>query len=233
MMKRVATCVLWFACGACVAQKPAGAVSVQGDCNGSASGSNITVTVNCDPSISKEQAKVLAKQYAEILRKIQEDHLSYDVVIEKLDSIQKGVDELKATTAPRHLTPFQIQTLRARMVGVTRPGEVLSYSMNDPEAVAYMRDFNDALGLQEPNLEPVAILVPGIGVHFFIASRYLTPVSAGQSAISQAIPAECMVLKIFLEGEHIPFEAHVAEEARLPGSPPTPPCALSIGAKPQ
>ena len=199
--------MLYFGCSVCVAQKPAGSVSTQGNCNGSAIGSNITVTVTCDPSTSKEQAKALATQYTEILRKIHQEHLSFDVVIQKLDSIQKGVDDLKVASAPRHLTQLQILNLRARMAAITQPSEELLYPMNDPEAVGYAKDFINALGLQSPHVVPVGMLMPGIGIHFTVAKRFLSPVSANQAMIV-GVPPECLITKIFLENEQILFESH-------------------------
>jgi hypothetical protein len=222
MMKRSA--FLLFMVGSLFAQQPS--VVVKGNCNATASGSNLTVTVRCDSSIAPDKAKILAKQYAEILSRIRDNGISYDLVIQKLDSIQHGVDELKAATAPRRLTVGQIQALSAAVRDSGSEGLKLMYPLNDSEATGFMKDFNQALHLPPSQVQGSMIIYPGIGLHLTIDEKYLKPINE-QQAIIQGAPPGCMALKLFLEHEAIPYEGEHGQLGQGSG------CVLVVGAKPQ
>jgi hypothetical protein len=206
-------------------------VSATGNCNGVAKGTNITVVVKCEPSVSKDQALVIARQYAEILNKIRRDHLSYDVVISKLDSIQKGVDELQAAARPRRLSATQIKKL-SQLAGSAPSNDFhIGFLMNDPESGDYARDFQSGLSLADSGMDPTVILVPGVGLHFYTAERYVTRLSNVQARVD-GDPPYCEGLREFLNSENIPYENGISREPPQQTNIHADSCSLTVGAKP-
>ncbi len=222
MIKFLVGAALASMCSAvCQAQLQNTHIATQGNCNGLASGSNITVTVRCSSALDKKQAMLLAKQYAEILRRIREENLSYEVVIDKLDSIQKGVNNLTSAAAPRHLSSTQLSKLQSIFNMAPAHTIELHFLMNNEEATGYAEDFAQGLRLQRSDAVGNMTMNPGIGVHLF----WHPDTETGKMA------PECALLSTFLSSEKIPHsEPEVQYQIGTISAPKM--CTLVVGAKP-
>jgi hypothetical protein len=222
---KIAIVAVLFMLG-CVAQaqdkKP---TDVKGTCNGTAVGTNITVTVRCEDGLDAAQSKAIATQYAEILRRIRQDSvnqkLNFDDMLERLKSIQDGITDIKSMTKGRRLTPAQIRDLTALEQTTPLSPDVfkVDYYGSDLESTAYARDFMGALGI-DPMKGKYTMMtsVPISGVQFRISSTDYTA--------NATLPQACVALLTFLDDEHIAIS-----RIQTPGVA-TGHCELFIGYKP-
>lgn len=198
--------------------------SAIGKCNAVATGSNITVKVDCSSSVSKEQAAELARQYHDILHKIQQENLSFTAVNQKLDSIQKGVDDLRSTNAPRHLLAGQITRLR-NMEAASETGVGFLLLGLDQESMSYAVDFGNALQPPDSVVQKWgSVMPPIIGITVYMSSAYRS---------REELTGSCKILLNFLDEEKIPYQlSHGQEFADPSDTSKKLPCVLSTGAKP-
>jgi hypothetical protein len=217
MKRNVSLLTMLILTGLASAQTAPRGISTQGDCNGTAIGSNITVIVKCDPNISLDEAKNLAHQYTEILERIRRDNVSFTEVIKKLDSIEKGVDAIKTTTIGRSLSPQQVVLLKTRFAPLDKNAVFLDYYTIDAEAVNYGSQFVSALGLTQQVGRIMSSTNPDVGIILSISDADFR---------LNTIPPACEVMRQFLTAEKILFQGrHVASASN--GS-----CHIVIGLKP-
>jgi hypothetical protein len=201
-MKIAIVTVLLMLAGFAKAQEKKPTADIKGNCNGTAVGTNITVTVKCEDGLNAAQSKAIATQYAEILRKIRQDSvnqkLNFDDMLERLKAIQDGLTDIKAIAKGRRLTPSQIRDLTAfaQTNPLTPDVFKFDYYASDLESTTYATDFMGALGIDPMKLEVTMMSGVAIsGVEFRISSidyRSRTP-----------LPPACSALLSFLDSEFI------------------------------
>jgi hypothetical protein len=198
---------------------------VKGNCNGTAVGTNITVTVRCEDGLNAAQSKAIATRYADILRKIRQDSvnqkLNFDDMLERLKAIQDGIMDIKTIAKGRRLTPIQIKDLTAfaQTTSLTPDIFKFDYYGSDLESTTYARDFMSALGI-DPMKTTYTMMtsVPTSGVEFRISSADYTA--------RAPLPPACIALLTFLDNEFI-ANTKIARPDVKTGQ-----CELFIGYKP-
>jgi hypothetical protein len=207
------------------AQDKKSSTEVKGNCNGTAVGTNITVTVRCEDGLNAAQSKAIATQYAEILRKIRQDNvnqkLNFDDMLERLKAIQDGITDIKAIAKGRRLTPAQIKDLTAfaQANPLTPDNFKFDYYGSDLESTTYARDFMGAFGLDPMKMEYTMMsAVPISGVEFRISSTDYTS--------RTPLPLACTALLRFLDSEFI-ANTKIARPDVKAGH-----CELFVGYKP-
>lgn len=219
-MRTKAGLLLVFVAATLVAQGKAPKAQVKGDCNGTASGSNITIIVRCEDGISAEDTKKLAQQYAEILKRIRQENLKFDDVIGRLKGIQDSVSDIRTTVQGRHLSEKQLTALKtiAATQDFSRQSFVFSY-IAESETRNFAHEFMSALAIPEKWTNVILNSgQPHVGVELAISA---------QDARNGYIPSTCgALLKLFTD-EHIIFSI-------VPDPPVTHgQCSLTIGEKPR
>jgi hypothetical protein len=216
---------LLFYSASCLYGQNPGSITTHGNCNGSATGSNITVIIDCSSGLSKHDAQELAEQYAQILNRIRKERLSFDMVNAKLDSIRAGVDAIKITVAPRRLRKDQIKRLKSLLTGHSPASLMVEYSTTDEEAKSYFHDFENGIG----------------GAAFYSPYSRVRPLSVGLTFVvsndfadGRELPDTCKILLTFLQKERID---HYRETRyiQLPSGDrfdAAAPCGLIVGVKP-
>jgi hypothetical protein len=207
-----------------LAQKQPAVVSVHGNCNGSATGDNIKVTVNCNEGLSKQQADALAGQYAKLLQTIQHgsanDSLKFDDIIQRLKNLQSGMENLEGSAKGRRLTPDQMTHLTALATSLSLDKDVFKFDFygSDAETAAYAGDFAKAFGINTDKI-PVTMQTakPITGVYLEMShADYL----AGRHQ-----PA-CEALANFLVNEHLQIVPSIEDHVESGH------CEMFIGYKP-
>jgi hypothetical protein len=116
-----------------------GPATAKGPCSPAVTGNHNVFKIECS-GISKEQGD----QFLKILNKIASNQLDPNKVMEKLDDIQRGVDDIKKSTQPRHLTKDQADKLVGELSQFKNQTFTVRWNPGDPEAAAYAEDFENA-----------------------------------------------------------------------------------------
>jgi hypothetical protein len=192
--------------------------SVDGACNGTAVGNNVTIVVNCANGLSKTQAKELADRYSKILEQVRKSNLSLDEVIERLKSLQSGVDTIKTSVGSRHLSSDQAEALRSLSNSPAFDRSTLVVTnYSDPEATGFAREFLSALGIPDFSMTMMGATSPDVGIVLSISD---------DDFIGHQSPPVCDALVRVFQSQGIVF---VGRHSKMIKSRQ---CGLTIGLKP-
>jgi hypothetical protein len=222
-MKTAIITILLVITSIAIAQENKTSTDVKGECNATAVGTNIKVELNCENGLSKAQTTELANQYRDILVKyqqgIKDQKLSFKEVIQRLNIIQDGINNLLNEAAGRRLTPNQIKNLKAVAQNVTITPDTLKFDYFgfDPETAAYAHDFMFALGI-----DPAKNTIQGMRVN--TPTGVILEISTAD--MNSPLNPVCAALDTYFNSEHIAYISGAD-----PGVPPGK-CALMIGLKP-
>jgi hypothetical protein len=205
-MKRYLGMLLILGSMVAYAQKRSNTTTANGDCNGTAVGTNITIVVKCEDGVSKEQAQELANEYRDLLKtvkgQIKSENLNFQDAITRLKDIQSKLSILQIGTKGRQLTSDQIARLQQAVSKFNQPysGLTIRYTL-DPETASYAKNFFDGL-----RMSPTAPGIIGIMQSTNTQTGVYLQISSADFG-NRIVPPVCDAIGTFMHNEKIEFTA--------------------------
>jgi hypothetical protein len=173
--------------------------------------------------MSAEDIRRQREQFAQILTRIRQNGISTDRVLEKLDSMSQDISDIKATTANRHLTVQQAETLKANLTPFM--GKTISVTINlgDMEGLGYAEDFITVFrsvgldGVGGSGYNQAIFSTPTVGLHLAVSPNLTQPTE---------MPKQCLALLNTLLDWSV-IESKVERTNGIPDGS----CGLIVGSK--